>query len=276
MEKKKMNLQELLEAFPEEIPFNEAAEIIKDFPEEERRKAFEEIRKKQHGFWDDPEQVHYYSEVHHRVPLTGQHFRELARAVDPKPGETIIDLGCGVGTFLKFLLTENKTQQLKIVGIDYSDRALKKAKERLAGLTQGIDIKYISQDLKSPLPFEDNSVDKAISNWAIVYLSRNELKNSLREVKRVLKEGGKFFFSALIRGGARKHLSPENLGFLISSVLQEPGATFKALRFEKKCRSYFPEYSLEELKGMMKEAGFEILETKYTVVGKTATIIQKA
>lgn len=276
MQAKKLNIEEVLESFPEEYSYDDIKKLLEKLPEEERKKAIEEVRKKQHAFWNHPKQVHYYSEIHHRVPLTKEHFKELARSVDPQPGETVLDLGCGVGTFLKFLLTENESKNFKVIGMDYSNRCLEKAKNRLGGLMEGMDVKFLLSDLKDPLPFEDGSIDKAVSNWAIVYLSKEELNNSLREVKRVLKEGGNFFFTALIRGGARKHMEFKNLGFLISSVLQEPGATLKALRFEKKCRSYFPEYSLDELKEMMRNAGFKILDTKYTVVGKTATIIQEA
>ena len=103
--------------------------------------------------------------------------------------DIILDIGCGGGVNIERFL---KMTDNKVYGIDYSDVAVKKS----IGLNKkAIEDKRceILKGSVSKLPFEDNSFD-IITAFETVYFWP-DFENDLKEVKRVLKEGGIIFIA---------------------------------------------------------------------------------
>jgi SAM-dependent methyltransferase len=97
--------------------------------------------------------------------------------LDAKPGESILDLGCGDGQ-----LTERLAATGAIVtGVDLSPEMLAAARLR------GIDAHEGSAE---SLPFADHSFNAVFSN-AVLHWVRNQ-DAMMAEVRRVLKPGGRF------------------------------------------------------------------------------------
>jgi len=102
---------------------------------------------------------------------------EMVRHYGLKPGDSILDVGCGKG----FLLYEF-TQLLpgcKIQGIDISDYAIEHAKEEVRGHLQ------VGNAVK--LPYADRSFDFVVSITSLHNLYNFELQAALKEMQRVAR-----------------------------------------------------------------------------------------
>jgi 2-polyprenyl-6-hydroxyphenyl methylase/3-demethylubiquinone-9 3-methyltransferase len=99
----------------------------------------------------------------------------------------ILDIGCGGG-----LLAEEFTKLgAKVVGIDISHEAIKKAKEHAN--QNNLDIKYVAGEAER-LPFSDKF---DIVVCADVFEHVNNLDRCISELARILKPGGLLFYDTI-------------------------------------------------------------------------------
>ena len=103
---------------------------------------------------------------------------------------TVLDLGCGNGKNLKYIV-ENFCEAG--IGYDISETAIKMAQE----LSSGINIKYETRSIGEVFPLLDQSVDLIIDATSSHALSYAERKMYLAEIARVLKPGGFMFLRTL-------------------------------------------------------------------------------
>jgi ubiquinone/menaquinone biosynthesis C-methylase UbiE len=119
-----------------------------------------------------------------------------------KPGETVVDLGCGGG--LDVLLAAAKVGPTgKAVGVDLTPEMIELARRNAAKAGVANAEFYLSTIDKLPLP--DGSVDCVISN-CVINLAPDK-RAVFREVCRVLKPGGRVVVSDI----ALKRPLPEEL-----------------------------------------------------------------
>jgi SAM-dependent methyltransferase len=97
----------------------------------------------------------------------------------------LLDLGCGVGQYSAYF----KSQGFDVTAGDISERAL----TYLNG--KDPDIKTVRLDMTEPLPFADNSFDVVFANLSIHFFSAADTENLIKEVRRILKDGGLFIGS---------------------------------------------------------------------------------
>ena len=106
--------------------------------------------------------------------------------VEIHDGWTMLDIGCGGGATLKRLLKRSKGA--RVYGIDISAESVAKAKKVNAEV---LDKQvFVTQGSAEKLPYEDNQFD-LVTAVETVYFWPN-LPDCLQEVRRVLKQGGKF------------------------------------------------------------------------------------
>ena len=108
-------------------------------------------------------------------------------------GETLIDLGCGTGKDL-FLTRIKYPDSGTLYGLDRLDEMILKA-EKIRDMKKFKNIEFRQGTLTS-MPFEPESMDKAISNCVINL--EPEKQTVYNELYRILKNGGKFYISDIM------------------------------------------------------------------------------
>lgn len=106
-------------------------------------------------------------------------------------GKTVVDLGCGSGEN-SVLLT---LRGAKVLAIDISESLIELANHRLEinGIKEPVDF-YCASAYE--LPFDDESIDVI---FGIAILHHLELAPLAKEVKRVLRKGGRAIFQEPVR-----------------------------------------------------------------------------
>lgn len=111
----------------------------------------------------------------------------LLEQADVKNDYSILDLGCGTGTFA--IQISNTVPGVIIFSIDGDPKVLAIAKNKAKKANADITF-YCS--CSSKLPFNDNSFDRVVSSLFFHHLSESEKLQSIAEVFRVLKPRGQF------------------------------------------------------------------------------------
>ncbi|MGB7293655.1 MAG: class I SAM-dependent methyltransferase [Thermodesulfobacteriota bacterium] len=97
----------------------------------------------------------------------------------------ILEIGFGTGINLPFYPDHVR----KITVVEPNQGMNPKAMKRVASSGIQVDLKHMSVD---SLPFPDNTFDSVVSTFTLC--SVENVNKALSEVKRVLKQGGRFFF----------------------------------------------------------------------------------
>jgi len=106
--------------------------------------------------------------------------------LDPKPGEMILDAGCGTGVFtLEFL-----DRGSQVVGLDISQPMLNLARRNLASLP----FQAVRGDMLN-LNFQDGYFDKVVSITALEFIA--DAKRAIDELFRVTRPGGRVVVATL-------------------------------------------------------------------------------
>lgn len=155
--------------------------------------------------------------------------------IEAKPGEAILDVGCGTGTYT----IELARRGLKAGGIDSSEEMLAWAKEKAR--RKDLETTFQRADAMN-LPFPESSFEVVISTGLLCFLVEPE--KALIEMHRVLKPGGRLIIGTLNRW------SPWALFRRIKGMFKE--TIYNQARF----------ISPTELEGLIRRAGFEVRETR--------------
>jgi ubiquinone/menaquinone biosynthesis C-methylase UbiE len=145
-----------------------------EFP---KAKASELAKKWSFDYWDGDRRICYggYKYMEGRWEKVA---RALAEHYNIKPGDKILDVGCGKA-FLLYDFTK-VVPGVEIYGIDISDYAIANAKEEVRDRLQ---VGNATQ-----LPFPDDYFDLVISITTLHNLHNFDLDKALREIERVGKK----------------------------------------------------------------------------------------
>lgn len=141
--------------------------------------------------------------------------------MDIRPGQTIVDFGCGDGAVTAHLAEAYPDSHF--IGVDYSEGLIEYAREN----NTHNNIKYIVANLNfDNLPLADGSVDKILS-WGVMYYihPKLEYKKYQLEFLRILKTSGRIGHFQI----------PLRYGCLCSQVNSGKGGIALWLRRLKQC-----------------------------------------
>ena len=130
----------------------------------------------------------------------------LIKEIVKKNNLAILDIGCALGDFTTMVHYLNPTN--KIYGIDISQRAV----DYVSGKYPWLQAKV---GALPAIPFSDESFDLVVALEVLYYLNVKEREKAVRDIKRVLKDGGYLFLSVVLDGGKR-YFSEENIIRLVS------------------------------------------------------------
>lgn len=112
--------------------------------------------------------------------------RELVRAIDPRPGQRILDVATGTGMVAAALVRRSAGQ---VVAIDQSEAMLETARTRLERQPHlATQITFVSGEAEH-LPFADAEFDALSFTYLLRYVDDREA--TMRELTRVVKPGGR-------------------------------------------------------------------------------------
>ena len=150
-------------------------------------------KRKGKGFWDkeysDAENLSL--SLNPSVDLQ-KFLRWLDREFDDSNAiDTVLDLGCGNGRNLIYLAKEYGVRGF---GIDISTEAVEQAKKK----AEGLHLEFHEQSIAEPIPTEDESYSLVLDMMTSHFLNESQRTQLLKEINRVLKPGGWYFFKTFL------------------------------------------------------------------------------
>lgn len=113
-----------------------------------------------------------------------------------RPGETILDVGCGAGVDI-IRMASMTGPEGKVYGIDLTASMVDRATDNIRSLEIGNA--WAEEASAESLPFPDENFDVVTSN-GVLNLSPKK-RECLAEIRRVLKPGGRFYLADMILDG---------------------------------------------------------------------------
>ncbi|MBD0283219.1 MAG: class I SAM-dependent methyltransferase [Thermoleophilaceae bacterium] len=174
----------------------------------------------------------------------------LTEAVDPRPGQTVLEIAAGTGG-LGFEIAERVGANGRVISADFAPEMVEVA--RRLGDRRGLaNVEYRVMDAER-MDLGDDSIDAAVCRFA--YMAMADPAAALRETRRVLRSGGPLAFAvwrtsdrnpwAAIPGMTlvqRGHMSPPEPGAPGIFAMAEPGRIRELVT-----RAGFGEPEIEEI-----------------------------
>ncbi len=162
-------------------------------------------------------------------------WKEVVEFVSGLEGKAL-DLGCGNGRHCVVMVE----REMDVIGLDASMELLKIARENCP------DGRFVRADVRK-LPFREDRFDVITYIASIHHLKKGRVE-SLRECKRVLKEGGELLVSSWSRESDRWDI-PDDQRDVMVPWTRDDGEVFQR---------YYHLYTLKELKCDVKTAGMRV------------------
>jgi SAM-dependent methyltransferase len=134
--------------------------------------------------YGDSEKLRIRLEAHERYSEHTQDdwYPRYVAQLDPSPGSSVLDVGCGFGAFHRALAAAGA----RVLAFDYSPGMAREAQQRAA--RDGLPVRVLQADAQQ-IPLAANSVDHALASHMLYHVA--DIQRALQEIKRVVKLGGR-------------------------------------------------------------------------------------
>ena len=207
-----------------------------------------------------------YDKLNHIISFEidkGWRKKAVRKIIDSDKSLEILDVACGTGDF-SIEIAKQAKEGSRITGVDLSDGMLEIGKKKVSSLGMSETIKLEQGDCER-LRFSDQSFDRV----SVAFGVRNfeNLETGLREMKRVLKAGGKIVILELSVPGNKFLLALYKIYTL--KILPAIGG---AISGNKKAYEYLPASVLkfpkpEKFKALMRDCGFKNIRSQSFTFG---------
>jgi len=117
-----------------------------------------------------------------------------------QPHHRVLDVGCGTGSLA--VLVKRLYPTVEMTGVDPDPKALARA-ERKAART-GVSVRF-DRGFADALPYSAATFDRVFSSLMFHHIPRSDKEQSLREIRRVLRPGGRLEFLDIANPGSHSH-----------------------------------------------------------------------
>jgi len=179
------------------------------------------------------------------------------KAVDPQPGERILDIAAGTGTSSIALTKTGAT----VVAVDFSAGMIAEGERRHP------ELEFIEADAEK-LPFKDNEFDAVTISFGLRNI--NDPRAALAEMYRVLKPGGRLVVTefskpprAILRAGYQAYMK-----FVMPTVVKVASSNSEAYTYLNESIKAWPDQG--ELSRWIRGAGFTRVAYRNLTAGVVA------
>lgn len=122
---------------------------------------------------------------------------EIVKLLKLGSASQVLEIGCGSG---RYALNVASRTGCRVIGMDLNGPGIERARKQAATEGIGEQVSFENADASKPLRHADGAFDAVFSNDALCHIPGRDAL--LREMRRVLKPGGRMLFSdALVIGG---------------------------------------------------------------------------
>lgn len=185
--------------------------------------------------------------------------------IEKSEEKKVIDLGCGIGEAEKFLSKNFK----EVFAIDFSEGMIERAREKNKGLG---NVSFSVMDMTNVNNNLEEDFDVALSVNSIITPNINDVKEIFKNIRKVLKKGGKFFcvlpsmevyaYQSLLIADKelKKNKNIDEVNEIIGESIPDEEHDFKLgiVNFKGRQKNYYR----FEILWRLKKAGFKNIQIK--------------
>jgi ubiquinone/menaquinone biosynthesis C-methylase UbiE len=157
---------------------------------------------------------------------------DLLALLDLRPGDHLLDLGCGAGAIAKYIADETGA---RVTGLDYAASAIAEARERWAASAERLT--FVQGDMNA-LDFPPHMFDAVISLDTLYWVA--DLPATLAAIAHTIRPGGRF--GIFYEQKKEEHDPPEVLeagGTELAQALNAVGLAYEATDYTARSAAFW-------------------------------------
>jgi demethylmenaquinone methyltransferase/2-methoxy-6-polyprenyl-1,4-benzoquinol methylase len=175
-----------------------------------------------------------------------------------KKGQRVLDVGCGTGA----LALRAAKKGAKVKGIDINSRMLEIAERKAKELNLNENTEFIEMGVAELGEEKDESYDVVMSGLCFSELSDDELEFTLKEIRRILRNGGMLLV-------ADEVVPESNVKRIVSWIVRFPFVLIAYILTQTTTKP------VRNLKEKIERAGFKIELARWNKLGNFVEILAR-